>query len=288
MKTALGGLKLASATTIRVTWCGTADILANNVRRETLINWIARISSQKTVRNGLQLIFANEIPGWQNIAGFPANSVEIKHSLSWRVSVYHSNTCHSNLNITEKFPVFKFWKWTKLPFSIYPLLVQTALLRSTKEHANLTLTIWGPFVTIRFVVSSTSALKLLKSRSNFVLIWIENENRCTDKDKANCPSWAFKGDCEKNPELMNNNCNASCNVKCCEDNHTDCGLWASKGQCVLKPAELLINCKRSCRNCEICKDIDTGECKKKAEMGECTKTPHYMTLYCPKSCKVCG
>lgn len=114
-------------------------------------------------------------------------------------------------------------------------------------------------------------------------------NKCTDKDKANCRSWAFNF--EKNPKkkklMKNNTCDASCNIKCCIDNDANCGLWASMGHCVLKPGEMLVNCKRSCGNCGFCKDRD-NECGKKAEQGECTKNQNYMNLYCPKSCKVCG
>jgi hypothetical protein len=44
-----------------------------------------------------------------------------------------------------------------------------------------------------------------------VLLLLDNSpsSRCEDKDR-NCPSWASRGECEKNPKYMKKNCPKSC------------------------------------------------------------------------------
>jgi hypothetical protein len=44
-----------------------------------------------------------------------------------------------------------------------------------------------------------------------VLLLLDNSpsSRCEDKDR-NCPSWASRGECQKNPKYMKKNCPKSC------------------------------------------------------------------------------
>lgn len=75
---------------------------------------------------------------------------------------------------------------------------------------------------------------------------------CMDSN-VNCPGWAARGECARNPGYMNVNCVKSCNLcgggNSCLDSNPSCSSWASRGECSRNPAYMLVNCKKSCKVC---------------------------------------
>ena len=76
-------------------------------------------------------------------------------------------------------------------------------------------------------------------------------------DKENdCYGWALKGECEKNPEWMRDNCATSCASSAAytppppapSDREADCHGWAEKGECERNPKWMHENCATSCAN----------------------------------------
>ena len=82
---------------------------------------------------------------------------------------------------------------------------------------------------------------------------------CVDTMGDDCKLWARTGQCEGNPEYMNENCPVSCGV-CgtlststtaipCFDESESCSLWAETGQCEENPEYMMNNCMISCGVC---------------------------------------
>merc|ERR1711860_320756 len=77
-----------------------------------------------------------------------------------------------------------------------------------------------------------------------------------DKDNpVNCPSWAARGECQRNPGYMLRNCKKSCknagnsdNSSNLTDNHVNCPGWAKRGECKRNPGYMLRNCRKSCKS----------------------------------------
>lgn len=69
-------------------------------------------------------------------------------------------------------------------------------------------------------------------------------------DHRNCPAWAKRGECKRNPGYMLVNCKKSCkefgNDSVLRDNHRNCPDWAKRGECKRNPGYMLVNCKKSC------------------------------------------
>ncbi|CAH3043203.1 unnamed protein product, partial [Pocillopora meandrina] len=72
----------------------------------------------------------------------------------------------------------------------------------------------------------------------------------------------------------------------CEDKNEHCKSWAFNGECGKNPKYMLFNCPESCKVCPACQDKNE-HCKSWASSGECQKNPGYMLFNCPESCKVC-
>lgn len=128
-------------------------------------------------------------------------------------------------------------------------------------------------------------------------------NDCADKNE-NCAGWKERGECEKNPEYMDSNCQKSCE-KCpikpkpttkpttapgnCEDRQPFCAKITSF---CTKNAWVTKNCQKSCDKCprpptrppQDCKDLDKN-CAAWKSKGYCTtKYVDFMKKTCKKSC----
>lgn len=70
---------------------------------------------------------------------------------------------------------------------------------------------------------------------------------CKDRSgyQIQCPLWAAKGECKKNPGWMLINCKKSCT----KDSHQSCPAWAKRGECTKNPKWMLVYCKLSCNQC---------------------------------------
>jgi prolyl 4-hydroxylase len=137
---------------------------------------------------------------------------------------------------------------------------------------------------------------------------------CKDKD-PDCSEFADRGECDKNPSWMLDNCKKSCGAcetagqnhngdqeeaegnggqddGVCKDNHKNCEFWAEEGECKQNPKYMLENCKKACKVCPEtqveCQDKHPShECRSRRDEGECEKNPGWMIVMCAKTCNKC-
>jgi hypothetical protein len=103
-----------------------------------------------------------------------------------------------------------------------------------------------------------------------------NSHFCVDKheSKRDCIEWAWKGECDVNPEFMHDQCRQSCGLCTpnedekgpCEDHHPKCTDWAEKGN-------LYVN------------NLCDGHWHK--EVDGHMQTGAYIVELCPMACKTC-
>ena len=132
---------------------------------------------------------------------------------------------------------------------------------------------------------------------------------CLDRSGWECEDWMAKGECERNPGFMKDECPKSCGL-CearpstrrkptagpkaatarakgeCGDDHIECVGWAVKGQCTSNRRYMESNCKRSCGKCGSCFD-KAAECTTWADSGQCEANAAYMRSSCAFTCGYC-
>eukprot|EP00112_Aurelia_sp_Birch-Aquarium-sp1_P015124 Seg3324.1 transcript_id=Seg3324.1/GoldUCD/mRNA.D3Y31 product="hypothetical protein" protein_id=Seg3324.1/GoldUCD/D3Y31 len=115
---------------------------------------------------------------------------------------------------------------------------------------------------------------------------------CRDSYSATqCPSWAARGECQKNKQWMWKNCCKSCKGQGrCQDYRGDCSRRVRAGQCdspqrrTYMWRSCCVSCRSAWRNKNNCTDKNK-KCRSWADRGYCRKSKTWMTKNCCKSCK---
>ncbi|XP_022805622.1 multiple epidermal growth factor-like domains protein 6 isoform X1 [Stylophora pistillata] len=116
--------------------------------------------------------------------------------------------------------------------------------------------------------------------------------KCNTDLNSQCEVWAGRGECEKNPQWMSQNCCVSCThhkaPKDCTDVSPSCPLWAILGECEFNRSWMLQNCRKSCNQCGDCEDTD-AKCPSWALLKQCKSGGRisWMNTNCRKSCGLC-
>ncbi|XP_059148413.1 zinc metalloproteinase nas-13-like [Physella acuta] len=110
---------------------------------------------------------------------------------------------------------------------------------------------------------------------------------------TDCEPWAKRGECDRNPVWMKENCRKSCK-RCPQDcknfqNDTDCESRAKNGECKTNQTWMAENCKKACNLCwDDCKNSwNDTECDTWAKNGECSANSVWMRSNCQRSCNSC-
>lgn len=138
---------------------------------------------------------------------------------------------------------------------------------------------------------------------------------CVDQNE-NCEAWVKTGECEKNPEFMNQVCMRSCKIctataeeeaqaaqtqvaatdpssaSSCVDSSEYCKIWADAGECEKNPDNMERNCPASCGTCDklveaASQDSDSGksvetfpeESSAPSSGGDCTDQSDHCVLW---------
>lgn len=173
---------------------------------------------------------------------------------------------------------------------ITPLFV----LLSSKIAVVIAITTDGECVPTNENMSSFYCIPRPTGRENKAL-------RCEDVQSTNCPDWAKKGECSKNPQYMLIHCRQSC--ESCIGIHGTSRTAAAGGeiQIASNPAtrndviqrllqtQIYLTNEANFKSVKILQQCFNKDplCTEYAVAGECDKNPTYMHFECAPACQTC-